>query len=186
MKELYCHFSFKRPKGKGYGYFAVAFYKNNDDRKCVYHITKKKKLWEDHQFITGIQAYENALSEISKFQVKMLENGIDNILLVTDNTTLAGWIMEPNKNKYYKHFMERAVNDYKSGAPREINIGVGLCSVQKYEKSYKYCKERYIVQDEEATTIKKSDGKNVIGNIEYKTIYDIENDSIPNIEIEEI
>lgn len=173
---VYCHFSFKRPnKGAdGYGLFAVAFYRDAEGKKVICHSTKQMNLWENHQFITAIQSYENVLRVISDMQGDMIKNGIRRVILVTDNSTLAGWIMNPKKNKAYTAYMNRALEKYRAGSPRELLVDVELDEVRDYEKSYKYCKEQYVTKAEDSSVIKKEDGRSAI-NIDtvrggYKTI----------------
>lgn len=159
---VYCHFSFKRPnKGAdGYGLFAVAFYRDFEGKHVIYHITRKLNLWENHQFITAIQSYEHALRVISEVQGAMLANNINQVMLVTDNSTLAGWIENHKKNKAYTKYMLKAVEKYRSGAPKEIMVGLGLCDVREYEKSYKYCNERYAQESEPQKIVKDKQGGN--------------------------
>lgn len=149
MKEnegltVYCHFSFKRKRAEGTGLFAVAFYKDFEGKILVAQKTRKFDLWKDHQFITAIQAYEHALRTIYEWQGIMKEKNISQVMLVTDNSILAGWIMDPKKNKTYTPYMQMATEKYRSGAPKEIVIGVGLCEVRDYEKSYKFCKDEKV------------------------------------------
>lgn len=186
---IYCHFSFKRPnKGmEGYGLFAVAFYKDYEGKDVICHTTRKAKLWQNHQFVTAIQSYENALRVISELQGAMKKNHINQVMLVTDNSTLAGWIENPKKNKRYTDYMNKAVASYRAGAPKEIILGMGLCEVREYEKSYKYCNEKYIKEAETPKTIKNAEGKRVI-NIEatgeqYKTVSDMlkEDNKMPEV-----
>ena len=138
---IFCHFSFKRPKGSSFGLFSVAIYSDIIGKKLIIQKTRKYDLWENHQFITAIQAYEHALLTIYELQGKMIEAGIRQVMLVTDNSILAGWIETPNKNKDYAPFMQRAVKLYRVGGPKEIVIGIGLCEPREAEKSYKYCSE---------------------------------------------
>ena len=177
---VYCHFSFKRPKGKDYGLFAVAMYRDFDGKKLITDKTRRIKLWEDHQFITAVQAYENALHSIYEWQGLMSEANINQIMLVTDNSTLAGWIENPKKNKAYYGYMEKAVKMYRAGAPKEIVLGIGLCEPREYEKSYKYCKEERVVEDEKVVTDNRIDITKIAG---VQSVMDIlENDeSIPEI-----
>lgn len=144
-RVLYCHFSFKRPKGAGYGLFAAAVYSDFEGKKLLAQKTRKLPLWEDHQFVTAIQSYEHALYCISEWQGMMVSAQVRMVMLVTDNSTLAGWIENPSKNKAYTKYMQRAVSSYRSGAFREIMVGVGLCEPRKAEKSYKFCKENRVV-----------------------------------------
>lgn len=186
-RRIYCHFSFKRPKGKGYGIFAVAFYNDFDGKKHILHKVRKFDLWEDHQFVTAIQSYEHALLTIYEFQGMMKDAGINQVMLVTDNSTLAGWIEQPKKNKNYAHYMERAVKPYRAGSFKEIVIGVGLCEPRKSEKSYKYCKEEFVSNNYVPLDKKKdniSGYKIDISSGDYKSALDIlsEDKSIPVIE----
>lgn len=171
---IFCHFSFKRPKDQNYGYFAVAFYRDFDGKKLIYHKTRKYELWQNHQFVTAIQSYEHALQTIYELQGQMREANINQVMLVTDNSTLAGWIENPKKNKTYAPFMDRAVKPYRVGSYKEIVIGVGLCEPRKAEKSYKYCKEE-LVENDYITKASKAEAKEgyKIPITEYKSALDL-------------
>lgn len=185
---IYCHFSFKRPRGEKYGLFAVAFYSDFEGKKLIKSTVRKYDLWENQQFITAIQSYEHALQTIYENQGLMRSAGIGQVMLVTDNSTLAGWIMNPKKNKMYKPYMERAVKPYRVGSYKEIVIGVGLCEARKSEKSYKFCREELV----ENTYVSSSESKDRSSNKEHvididigehRSILDIikEDKSIPEI-----
>lgn len=184
VKRVYCHFSFRRPRGKDYGLFAVAFYWDYDGTKLITKKVRKIKLWDNQQFISAIQSYENALRTIHEYQGQMIKAGIKQVMLVTDNSILAGWIEDPNKNKYYTPYMERAIKNYRIGEPKELVIGVGLCKVREYEKSYKYCKEELVDEDETVDNIYRDGGNNKIKIDNSKSALDIVNEdlSIPDIE----
>lgn len=173
-KTIYCHFSFKRPRGEGCGIFAVAFYSDFEGKKIITKKVRKFDLWQDHQFVTAIQSYEHALMTISELQGQMREAGINQVMLVTDNSTLAGWIEFPKKNKTYAGFMERAVKPYRAGAFKEIVIGVGLCEPRNAEKSYKFCKEEFVMNNyvPEGKKEKSSVGYK-LSLTEYRSILDI-------------
>lgn len=184
IDTVYCHFSFRRPRGKKYGLFAVAIYWDKRGKKLAAQATRRYELWEDQQFITAIQSYEHALYSIYTWQGIMHSKGISNVMLVTDNSTLAGWIEDPKKNKHYSDYMERAVKEYRVGAPKEITLSIGLCDVLDYEKSYKYCKEDKVINQVIGS---KVDGKRVMNidslNVKYNNIYDMERDNINKPEI---
>lgn len=187
-KVVYCHFSFRRPKGKNYGLFSTAFYWDYDGTKLITYKTRKMNLWKDHQFVTAIQAYENALSFIHEYQGQMIEAGIRQVMLVVDNSILAGWIENPKKNKQYTAYMERAVKPYRVGGPKEIRVAVGLCEVRDYEKSYKYCKEELVTEDLTKTEVKAEENRIKLTG-EYKSALDIIKDdiSVPEMDgIEEV
>ena len=173
-RTIYCHFQFRRPKGKNYGLFAVALYNDFEGKKLIGHVTKRQLLWENHQFITGIQSYNFALDAIYQCQGKLKEYNVTQVMLVTDNSTLEGWIVNPKKNKNYTEFMERAVEQFRLGAPKEIVLGIGLCQARQAEKSYKYCKEELAINDIEQD---KPDGNRVVNKIDigdnYKSVFDI-------------
>ena len=147
-KTVYCHFSFRRKRGEGWGYFAVAFYSDFEGKNLVAQITRKQDLWEDQQFVSAVQAYEHALRTISDWQGVMRSKGIGQVMLVTDNSTLAGWIVNPKQNKAYTKYMKRATERYRTGGPKEITLGVGLCEPREYEKSYKFCRENKVANKE--------------------------------------
>lgn len=184
---VYCHFSFKRPKGESYGLFAVAFYSDFAGKKLITKLTRKYDLWENQQFITAIQSYEHALQTIYEYQGQMRSARINQVMLVTDNSTLANWIMYPKKNKQYAPYMERAVKPYRTGSFKEIVIGVGLCEPRKAEKSYKYCREELVSNDYKPTQ-KSGEGEKPSGYKidigDYKSVLDIlgEDKSIPKID----
>lgn len=185
--EVYCHFSFKRPKGKNYGLFAVAFYLDFEGKILTAQATRRFPLWKDHQFVTAIQAYEHALYSIYTWQGIMKSKGINHVWLVTDNSTLAGWIENPKKNKAYTDYMNRAVAPYRAGGPKEITLSIGLCEVRDYEKSYKFCREDKVINDAQTIIKDTETGRKVIdlnaSNIKYSTITDEIKNSPNTIEI---
>lgn len=192
---IYCHFSFKRPKGKQYGIFATAFYSDFEGKKLIKSTVRKYDLWENQQFITAIQSYEHALMTIYENQGLMKSANINQIMLVTDNSTLAGWIVNPKKNKAYAEYMERAVKPYRVGSYKEIVLGIGICEPRKSEKSYKFCREE-LVENTYIEKCKKEENRtdseevqsdikkyHVINIGEHRSIIDIlsEDKSIPEI-----
>lgn len=205
---IYCHFSFRRPKEKNadgkfeyndYGIFAVAFYWDSDGTKLITKQVRKLPLWENHQFITAIQSYSNALRVISELQGYMLKNGIKQVNLVTDNSTLVGWIINPKKNKAYTKYMQRAVEDFRFGGKHELGISVSVLEARKSEKSYKYCCKKYVeemgsltpkaevVKRDNATGKNFFDLKNMLGgkmpSTGFTNVYDLgtEDDCMPEI-----
>ena len=149
-KRCYCHFSFRRPKGSPWGIFAAAIYADYAGKVKVCVRVRKFLLWKNHQFVTAIQAYEHALRCIWEWQGKLMEHGVTDVVLVTDNSTLAGWIENPRKNREYTQFMNKAVAPYKVGGAREIMLTVGLDGARRAEKSYKYCLPELIENHNEA------------------------------------
>lgn len=190
QKTVYCHFSFRRPKGKPYGLFATALYAGQDERILVAQKTRALPLWRNHQHITAIQAYEHALYCLWEWQAKLIEHGVTNILLVTDNSILAGWIADPNKNKEYASWMRKANAPYRAGGPRELCIIPGLCEPRRSEKSHKYCTEDRVINK-----LPKLDKHNISGYKlkvnDYKSVFDIvgedkpEGMELPQVDLED-
>lgn len=131
--------------------FSVALFADEDGKKLVAQRTVALPLWKDQQHITAIQSYGNALNCLHQWQGKLKAHGITNVLMVTDNSTLAGWIMEPSKNKKYTDYMSKATYPYKLGSVKEITLSIGLCEPRESEKSHKYCREELVVNKEMLT-----------------------------------
>lgn len=185
VSDVYCHFSFRRPKGEDYGIFAVAMYLDYDGKKYIGHTVKAEKLWDNHQYITGAQSLRYALQAIFEVQNQLINRGIKNVYLVTDNSTLARWIIDSKKNTMAKVYMPLVWEDYRAHEKKEIVINVGLAKVRKSEKSYKYCKIENVEnglphkeQVNEGPKVYKLD----VGGKEYKSILDIIEDEKPKIE----
>lgn len=159
MRFVYCHFSYRRPRGQDYGIFTAALYADREGKKLVVRKTRAYKLWENHQHVTAIQSYEHALRSIYEWQGELLCRNVTNVLLVTDNSILAKWIMNHKANRAYTKYMEQAVNQYRLGATKEILLAVGLLGVQKSEKSHKFCKPENVTNME--TLNNKEDAKEI-------------------------
>lgn len=171
-KVIYCHFSFRR-KCSETGIFAVALYTDKEGKNLVDKKVKEHILWENHQHITAIQAYENALRCLWEWQPILIEHRVTNVILVTDNSNLAGWIENPRKNKNYYKYMARANSQYRVGASRELRIAVGLAEPRRVEKSYKYCHEKYVIGNNPVGADKIGDHKIGLSESEYSTVLDI-------------
>lgn len=180
ISDVYCHFSFRRPSGENFCIFAVAMYLDYDGKEYIGHTVTTEELWDNHQYITGAQSLRHALQAIFEVQNELLNKGIKNVYLVTDNSNLAKWIKEPKKNKMAKIYMPLAWKDYRAHEKKELVINVGLAKVRKSEKSYKYCKLENVKESvkEETNKVYKLDtsGK------QYKSILDIINEEKPVIE----
>lgn len=189
-KVVFCHFSFRRPRGKDYGIFAAALYADSEGKIFVDKKVRAYKLWQNHQHITAIQAYEHAMKSIWEWQSILIEHNVTNVLLVTDNSILAGWIADPKKNKVYTPYMNKANNLYKIGGAKEIVLSVGLCEPRDAEKSHKFCKEELVTnkpnQESTLDTTKKSENGAVhkldIEGMGYKTAISILDEDKPSIE----
>lgn len=143
-KTVYVHFSFRRPTHKKYGIFSVAMYGDESGRVFLGSTTRAFRLWKDQQYVTAIQSYEHALYCIWENQGKMASAGVTDAMLVTDNSTLAKWIENPDKRPDYAYYMKRANRQYTMGGDKTIRINIGLCEPLKSEKSHKFCREELI------------------------------------------
>ncbi len=179
QKVVYCHFSFRRPRDKEYGIFAVALYADPEGKRLVAAKTRAFTLWQDHQHITAIQAYEHALFCLWEWQAKLRQYKVTNIFLVTDNSTLAGWIDNPKKNKEYTKWMNRANDPYKVGGPKQLWLAPGLCKPRESEKSHKFCTEDKICNKRPETRPRNISGYKIkVG--EYKSVLDIVQEDKPD------
>lgn len=147
---VYVHFSFKRPKGAKYGLFAVAMYADKEYKRLMGSETRAFKLWvaDGGQYATAIQALEHALYSIWRVQKQMMENKVNKVYLVTDNSILANWVLEPHKNKKYADIMDRAIRHYLPGMAKEIMLPIGLVDVVDAEKAYKFCRADLVINKE--------------------------------------
>lgn len=163
-RAVYCHFSFRKPANTPYCIFAVAIYMDEAGKKLIAEKTVAIKPWVDQQHVKAIQAYANALEYIFEKQGKMMKQGINNIIMVTDNTTLHGWIQNPAKHKMYKQYMEKAIKPYRVGGSKEILMTVGLYRVLEREKSHKFCREDLICNKRPTwdSDSEKQEDKNVV------------------------
>lgn len=176
-KTVYVHFSFRRPSHKKYGIFAVAMYGDEAGRIFLGSETRAFKLWKDQQYISAIQSYEHALYVIWENQRKMLDVGVDNVVLVTDNTTLAKWIEEPDKRPDYASYMHRANRNYQMGASKAIMINIGLAEPLKSEKSHKFCREELIRNKRPVGDV----SSHVVSTAGMRSVTDVIKDSEPKI-----
>lgn len=143
IKVAYCHFSFRRPKGKNYGIFACALYADTAGKIFVAKKVKAYELWKDHQHVTAIQAYWNALDCLWEWQSKLLEKNVTHVIMVTDNSNLAGWIEDNKKNKKFTPWMDKVYSYFGSGK-KELRTTQVMAKPRDSEKSHKFCKEEFI------------------------------------------
>lgn len=143
-KPVYCHFNFRRPKGRNEGIFAACLYADEEGKKYVTRKVRQFTLWENHQHVTAIQAYEHALRCIWEWQGKLIQHGVTDVVLVTDNSILAGWIENPKKNKDFTGWMKRAASPYRPTGAKEILLNVSLAAPRNSEKSYKFCRPELV------------------------------------------
>lgn len=177
-KVLYCHFSFRRPKGKEYGIFACAVYIDFEGKKIIARRTKAAKLWVDDPHITAVQAYSEALKCLYDWQGKILDIGVKQILLVTDNSNLTKWISNPKKYKGMLPWMNKCYEPYHLGN-RGFKLVIGLLAPRNSEKSYKYCKEDLIDNWNEYNNLNNNSNKTELDIGGLKSIEDILSEDVP-------
>lgn len=144
VKMAYCHFSFRRPRGDNYGIFAACIYADEAGKRLVCRKVREYPLWMDHQHVTAIQAYEHAMRCVWEWQGQLMAHKVTDIVLVTDNSILAGWILDHKKNKEFTSWLQKAVAPYRTGGARELMVNLGLAEPRASEKSYKYCKPELV------------------------------------------
>lgn len=183
IDTIYCHFSYKRPKGQKFALFAAAFYKDKEGTELIVSYTRAFEMWQDQQYITAIQSYEHALYCIWRNQDEIMKYGVKNINLVTDNSALSKWIVNIYKNPNYTYWMKKAQKMYAFGQAKEIKINVGLEEPRKYEKSHKFCRPDKVLN--KIPTIKPN--KNRLNVSSGKSILDIIDEDTPKVsDIEEL
>lgn len=186
-KTIYLHFSFRRPNNKTYGMFSVACFADNEASKLITKEITANILWEDSQHMAAIQSYHNALDYIYRHQAEMINAGISNVMLVTNNSTLVKWIMNEGRNIYYLNWIDKATRQFRFGQNKEIILGVGLLNARDNEKSKQYCNIKNVRNIDEITQEiegmgKKKKYKLDLGcgdNVKVRTIYDIIAESEP-------
>lgn len=151
-KVVYCHFSFRRNrKDSGKITLACALYADKKYKDLIASSVVREFIWlENNQYIGGIQAYHFALESIAKWQGKLAEKGVTEVQLVTDNSVLANWIRNPEKNKKYRDYMKRATREFRVCGAKEILLEVTLRPPVKYECSFKFCREDKVDEDRTA------------------------------------
>jgi hypothetical protein len=210
MDTLYLDFGCRRPdkteNGMRYGIFSAAVYKDEEDRKCIFKKVFKADLWEDDAYITAIQSYAMALEAIYQMQPYMMKAGIRHVMLRNESALLLNIIANPRERKKFTAYAERANKQYKCGAVKEIKLGIGLCDRVHYERSRKYCQDKYVTDDlrvmsksEEEKNVRQravatskvkhviqTGTKNNLGVVTNtrKTIYDMIEDSVEVPEID--
>lgn len=170
MSTVYVHFSFRRPKNASYGIFAVAMFADEDGKKFLGSTTRAFNLWRDQQYVSAIQSYEHALYCIWENQQKMSKAGVTDVMLVTDNSTLAKWIENPNCRPDYAKYMKMANKKYVMGGEKTIRLNIGLYKTLKSEKSYKFCREELIQNKKYVGLAGKIDTSS------FKNVYEIIDD----------
>lgn len=173
-RVMHCHFSYRRPKGKNYGLFACALYLNEGGKEAFKPTAvkvRKYPLWMNQQHVTAIQSYQHALECIWDWQYQLIKHNVTDVMLVTNNSTLEGWIIDPYKNKAYTSYMKKAVSPYRTGASKELLINVGVLRARESERSKKYCREDMVCNN---SSYNKQNRISIDGG---KSILDIVNDS---------
>lgn len=178
-KVAYCHFGVRRPKGAKYGIFSCLIYSD----KYGFNLASRKvmaiELWKDHQYVTYCQSYWFALKCLWEWQGKLYNVGVGRVMLVTDNSVLANWIVKPNKNSKYSGYMHKASKDFAVGGANELILDVGIMKPTE-NKANKYCREEFIENKEDLRGYK--------GLINKDTVYkiDLDENQIGDIELNNI
>lgn len=143
IKPIYCHFSFRRPKGKDYGIFACACYGDKEGKHLVAKNVEMHKLWLEHQHVTAVQSYWFALKCLYEWQNKMIEAGVTNILLVCNNSNLVNLITSSKKTGFVADYLADVYGHYVNG-DKSFELPIGICEAVTRDKSSKFCREDLI------------------------------------------
>lgn len=182
-ETIYMHFSFRKPKDAEYALFGQVCFADTDFRKRIMYNVKPDKLWvPESQHINSIQSYIEALDYIFKIQSDALNAGFKRVMLVTNNSSLSNWILGKGRNKYYNSIVDDAIEPYRFGAPKALNIGVGLMEPVENEKAKRFCISKYCPELDEFKARLEAENKtknyviNTNKNCEepvHKTIFDV-------------
>lgn len=165
IKPVYCHFSFRRPKGKDYGIFACACYGDKEGRKLVAKNTEMHKLWLDHQHVTAVQSYWFALKCLYDWQDKMIEAGVTNILLVCNNSNLVNAIANPKKSGFVADYLEDVYKHYVNG-DKTFELPVGICEAVTRDGSIRFCREDLVTNSSDYNVKVTLDNANGVARLE--------------------
>ena len=143
IKPIYCHFSFRRPKGKDYGIFACACYGDKEGKQLVAKNVEMHKLWLEHQHVTAVQSYWFALKCLYEWQNKMIEAGVTNILLVCNNSNLVNLITSSKKTGFVADYLADVYRHFVNG-DKSFELPIGICEAVTRDKSAKFCREDLI------------------------------------------
>lgn len=165
IKPVYCHFSFRRPKGKDYGIFACACYGDKEGKKLVAKNTEMHKLWLDHQHVTAVQSYWFALKCLYDWQDKMIEAGVTNILLVCNNSNLVNAIANPKKSGFVADYLEDVYKHYVNG-DKTFELPVGICEAVTRDGSIRFCREDLVTNSSDYNVKVTLDNANGVARLE--------------------
>ena len=165
IKPIYCHFSFRRPKGKDYGIFACACYGDKAGNKLVAKNTEMHKLWLDHQHVTAVQSYWFALKCLYDWQDKMIEAEVTNILLVCNNSNLVNAIANPKKSGFVADYLEDVYKHYVNG-DKTFELPIGICEAVNRDGSIRFCREDLVTNSSDYNVKVTLDNANGVARLE--------------------
>ena len=189
IRPVYCHFSFRRLKGKEYSIFACACYGDKESKELLEKNVEIHKLWLDHQHVTAVQSYWFALKCLYDWQNKFLDLGITNILLVCNNSNLVNAIAKPKKSGFVADYLEDVYRHYVNG-DKSFELPIGICEAVTRDKSVKFCREDLVTNFDDyavETTLENSNSiaKLDFGDSEFSSVDEIlEKDGVISSDIE--
>lgn len=139
MKPVYIYFSFRHFQEEDKMVVATSAYADPDGKKQLGMRVVEVKAWDSNNYVKILQSYANALNYIYDKQETLKKNGFDQVILMTSNKILHGWLVNNECNNHRKWF-KIANKSFRSGAKKEIEIAVGLGLLAKSDLAYKYCK----------------------------------------------
>ena len=139
----YVHFDSRREDGTNKVYYAAVIFADPQGKDIVRAEIKKYTEGAENSYLRGLQSYVNALDLIYKAQGDLISEGVTNVLLVFEGSTLLKWLRGRVPMKY-KAVLDDIHSLYGYGGPKEIRLTVGVGGKKLKSKVYQYCNERYL------------------------------------------
>ena len=140
MKPVYIYFSFRHFQKSGDRMVvATAAYAEPEGKTLLGMKVVEVTPWSENNYVKVLQSYANALNYIYEKQETLKKNGYDQVVLMTSNKILYGWLINNECNSHHKWF-KLANRPFRTGAKKELTISTGLGVLTDKDLAYKYCK----------------------------------------------
>lgn len=139
----YAHFDSRYEDSEPAVYYASVIFADIQGRDIVAAEIKRRTEATDSVYLRGLQSYADTLDLIYKTQSQLIADGVTNILLVFEGTTLRKWLKGEVPLKY-----KNALSDinmlYGFGGTKEIRLDVGIAGKNIKSRVRKYCNANYL------------------------------------------
>ena len=143
MKPIYVYFSFRHIKKVDRMIASVAMYLDPEGTKLLNVRVTELNPWDNNNYVKTIQSYANVLNVLYEKQAMLDAYGFDQVVLMTDNKVLHGWIANGSSHGHAEWF-KRANRPFRVGGEKEITVTVGLGMLASGNPAYKFCKPEYV------------------------------------------